>query len=119
VKTYTADQVERKQAKAVQFLRDVVGDDDKADEFEDMDLDEYAEHKGIEIVNSEKRSPKTMAGNGNGRTKQDLLDEIDDLQQENQSLQDQLDAISDIVNPPEEDEDEDDGDDGDDDQYPD
>ena len=32
-----------------------------------------------------------------GQTKQDLLDQIDELQQENQDLQDQLDAISDIV----------------------
>jgi hypothetical protein len=44
-----------------------------------------------------------MAGNrGNGRSKQDLLDEIDDLQQQNQDLQDQLDAIADIVSPEEE-----------------
>ena len=43
-------------------------------------------------------------GGGNGRTKQDLLDEIADLQAENQDLQDQLDAIADIVSPPEEEE---------------
>ena len=105
-KQLTADQVQAKKDRAVQFLRDVVGDDDKADAFDDMDLDEYAEHKRIEIVNRGKRS-LNMAGNGNGRTKQDLLDEIDDLQQENQALQDQLDAIADIVSPPDDEDDED------------
>jgi hypothetical protein len=94
-KRLTADQVQAKKDRAVQFLRDVVGDDDKADEFEDMDLDEYAERKRVQIVNKGERSRK-MA-NGNGRTKQDLLDEIDELQQENEALQEQLNAISDIV----------------------
>jgi hypothetical protein len=90
VKEYTAEQVQAKKGKAVQFLRDVMGDDDKADEFDDMDLDEYVEHKKIQIVN---RGVKTMAnGNSDPRTKQELLDEIDDLQT-------QLDAINDILNP--------------------
>jgi hypothetical protein len=51
--------------------------------------------------------------NGNGRTKQDLLDEISDLQAENQDLQDQLDAIVDIVAPPDEEDDDVDDDDQD------
>jgi hypothetical protein len=101
VKQYTADQVQAKKDKAVQFLRDVVGDDDKADEFDDMDVDEYAEHKKIQIVN---QGVKTMAnGNSDPRTKQELLDEIDDLQT-------QLDAIADILNPPDDDQDDDDQD---------
>jgi hypothetical protein len=56
-----------------------------------------------------------MANGGNGRTKQDLLDEIADLQAENQDLQDQLDAIADIVSPPEEEEEEEEENDDDDD----
>ena len=36
-KSLTADQVQAKKDKAVQFLRDVVGDDDKADQFEVLD----------------------------------------------------------------------------------
>ena len=39
----------------VQFLRDVKGDDDLADEFEGMDLGEYADHKGITIRQSRKK----------------------------------------------------------------
>jgi hypothetical protein len=56
-----------------------------------------------------------MANGGNGRTKQDLLDEIEDLRADNQDLQDQLDAIAHIVSPPEEEEEGDD--DGGDDAY--
>jgi hypothetical protein len=48
-KTYTPDQVAAKQDKAVRFLRDVVGDDDKADEIEDLSLDEYAERKKLHM----------------------------------------------------------------------
>ena len=106
-KQLTYDQVAAKNDKAVQFLSEVVGDDDKADDFDDMSVEEYADKKHIQIVNP--RSNSVMA-NGNGRTKQDLLDEIDDLTQKNQDLQDQLDAITDILNPP--DEGDDDSDDG-------
>jgi hypothetical protein len=112
-KQATYEQVERKKDKAVQFPRDVVGDDDKADDFDDMSVGGYAEHKHIQITNPRR---DTFMASGNGRTKQDLQDEIDDLTQENQDLQDQLGAITDILNPPEEDEDDHvDGDDVDDD----
>ena len=99
--------VAAKKDKAVRFLSDVVRDDDKADDFDHMSVEEYADKKHIQIVNP--RSDSVMA-NGNGRTKQDLLDEIDDLTQENQDLQDQLDAISDIIAGPDEGDEDDDGD---------
>jgi hypothetical protein len=67
--------VSAKQDKTVQFLREVVGDDDAADRFEDMSLNEYADHKGIAITN---RGEREMAnGNGDPGAKADLLDEID------------------------------------------
>jgi len=43
-----------------------------------------------------------MANGGNSRTKQDLLDEIDDLRAENEELQNALDAVYDIVAPSDE-----------------
>ena len=43
-----------------------------------------------------------MANGGNGRSRAELLDEIDQLQAENDDLQSQLDAIADIVTPPDE-----------------
>jgi hypothetical protein len=54
-KTKTAEQVEKMQAKAVKFLRDVVGDDEKAREIEGMSLQEYADKKKVQIENPKKR----------------------------------------------------------------
>ena len=50
-KSKTMEQVEKMQAKAVRFLRDVVGDEDKADEIEGMTPDEYADKKRVHLVN--------------------------------------------------------------------
>jgi hypothetical protein len=102
----TVDQVQAKKDKAVQFLRDVVHDDDKADDYEAMDLFDYADHKGITIANQGEM--KMPSGNGDPRTKAELLGEIDQLEQQNQDLADALAAIADIASP-------DDGDDNDDD----
>jgi hypothetical protein len=54
-KTYTPDQVAAKQDKAVRFLRDVVGNDDRADDIEDMSLSEYAEHKRIQMAQNRRQ----------------------------------------------------------------
>jgi hypothetical protein len=102
VKTLTREQLQDRKDKAVRFLRDVLGDPERASEIEDEDLESYADRRHIELINP--RRTESMANGGNGRTKQDLLDEIADLQAENQDLQDQLDAIADIVSPPEEEE---------------
>jgi hypothetical protein len=69
-------QVAQKKAKASQFLRDVVWDDDKAADFDYMSVEDYAEKKHIQIVNTGRSSLMT---NKNGRTKQDLLDQVDAL----------------------------------------
>ena len=51
VKTKTREQVERMQEKAVAFRRDVVKDNEKADEIEGLSLAEYAERKKITLAN--------------------------------------------------------------------
>jgi len=50
-KVLSREQVEKKQRKAVAFLRDVVGDDDLADEIYDLSVEEYAEKKRITLEN--------------------------------------------------------------------
>ena len=50
-------------------------------------------------------------GNWDPRTKAELLDEINQLQQENADVQDMLDAIQDVLSPPEDEGDEDEDDD--------
>jgi hypothetical protein len=92
------DAIERKQAKAVQFLRDVADDPDKADEFESMSPEEYAEHKGIEITaNPYQRT--IFCGEEAIMTKQEMEERITELEEENEDLQSRLDSISDIVQP--------------------
>ena len=108
----TFEQTETAQARAVAFAENVLEDSDLADELESLTPEEYADRKGMVITNPLKRRIPSVA-NGNGRTKQDLLDEIDELQQENADLQDQLDAVADIVAPPDDTGDDDDDDDSD------
>jgi hypothetical protein len=98
----TRDEVERMQAKAVRFLRDVTDDPDKADEFEDMSTDEYAEHKAVNIVEGNPALVPLHLGRRPDVTKQDMEDRIAELEEENEDLQSRLDSISDIVQPAEE-----------------
>jgi len=56
------EQAEKRQAKAVSFLRDVADDPDKADEIEELSVDEYAQRKGFELTKNptKKRKGVTM-----------------------------------------------------------
>jgi hypothetical protein len=69
----TYDEVRKRQEKAVRFLRDVVGDDDRADEVEDESVEDYADRKHLVLKNPQRRTID-MA---NGDTKADLQDAID------------------------------------------
>jgi hypothetical protein len=95
----TRDEVERMQAKAVRFLRDVADDPDKADEFEDMSTDEYAEHKAVNIVEGNPALVTLQLGRRPDVTKQEMEDRITELEEENEDLQSRLDSIVDIVQP--------------------
>jgi hypothetical protein len=107
MKSMAREQLQSRKDKAARFVRDVLGDSERADEIEDEDLEDYAELRRIQLTNSERTS---MANVADSRTKADLLDEIDQLEQENADLQDQLDAIADIVVPPADEDDEQNGD---------
>lgn len=87
----TRDQVERMRLKAVQFLEDVAKDPARADEFEAMSTEDYADHKGIRIINP---GGKRMA-----KTKADLERELRELREENEVLQEQISAVTEIVAP--------------------
>jgi hypothetical protein len=60
-KEKTREQVEGMQAKAVRFLRDVVKDDDKADEIEGLSTAEYAERKRIQLTNPKAKGKRQKA----------------------------------------------------------
>lgn len=110
------------QAKAVRFLRDVVGDPDKADEIEDLSPEEYAERKGVEIVEENPRRHHRLGPTRAAMTKSQLEERVAELEEQNEDLQSRLDSIIDIVQPEaadadddDEDEDDEDWDDADDD----
>ena len=91
MKTLTRKQLDARKAQAVRFVRDVLGDDDKADDIEDESLEDYAEHRHIKITN-----PKGVTHMA-APTRQELLDRIEELETENEDLQSRLDEISDII----------------------
>jgi hypothetical protein len=111
-KTASYAEVEKKKNKAEQFLRDVKGDDDRADDYGEMSVEDYAAKKHIEIVNNGRSNNRMANIDPQSMSKSELLDYVSDLEQENSDLQDSLDTIADIVAGPVED---DDGDDSDDD----
>ncbi|HXX99406.1 MAG TPA: hypothetical protein VEI54_00705 [Candidatus Limnocylindrales bacterium] len=57
-KTWTYEQAESRRDKAERFTRDVLDDPDRADEIADMTPQEYAEERGVELV--EKQQGENM-----------------------------------------------------------
>lgn len=103
----TLDQVEKMRQKAVRFLRDVLGDDERAREYERMSPKDYAKHKHVEIAANPTRS--RMAAKSRP-TRTELEERIQELEDENTDLNDKLDSIVDLASG-EEEEEEDEGDD--------
>ena len=110
MKHLTREQAQARKDAAVRFVDNVLDDPERSDEIEDESLEDYAERRKIQLINPRR---STAMSNADPRTKDELLDEIDQLQQENQDLQDQLDAIADIVSPQEEEDEDQDDDDSD------
>jgi len=54
-----------------------IGQPDRAAEFEDMTVSEYAEGKGLRLANPRRRRSNMANGNGTTTTKADLQDQID------------------------------------------
>lgn len=105
MKTLTRERPERRKAQAVRFTRDVLGDDDRADEIEDESLQDYADRRRIQLANP--RGVRTMAI----KTRRELLDRIEELEGENEELQSKLDEVADLVAPDEDDDSDDSGED--------
>jgi hypothetical protein len=74
-KQVTREQAERKRTQAAAFM-DRIGQPDRAQEFDDMSTDEYAEQRGLRLSNPE-RKRRQMAARSSGPTKDDLQDTID------------------------------------------
>lgn len=91
-KVMTTQQAEVSKAKGVNFLRNVIGDDDHADDLEDESLSEWAERKGVRIIENPKRKgAKIMA------TKQQLEDRVAELEAELDEYTDRENRILDAL----------------------
>jgi hypothetical protein len=104
VKALTRDQIASRKEKAERFVRNVLGDEDRAAEIADESVEDYAERRKFEIINPQRRN-RTMAKKNATPTRQDLLDRVAELEEENRDLADQLDAIAEIVSPGDDDSD--------------
>ena len=95
--------------RAVLFTRNVLGDEDRADEIEDASLDDWLEETGRRITkpNPQPRSKQKMPA----KTRQDLIEENKILQSENETLNERLNQIFDLAAESDDDEEEDDDDD--------
>jgi hypothetical protein len=69
----TREQAERKKQQAAAFM-ERIGEDDRADEFDEMSVDEYAEHRGLKIANPRRKARKT-----NMATKSELQEMVDNV----------------------------------------
>jgi hypothetical protein len=73
----TREQAARKKAQAATFMGRI-GETDRAQEFDSMSVDDYAERRGLRLSNPASRERKIMAS-VNTVTKSDLQDVIDEV----------------------------------------
>lgn len=120
VKTLTRDQLQRRKQKAERFVRDVLEDDERAEEIANESLEDYADRRKIRIANPDGGNmPVRTLKNGGRRpvahpqtatvqpaTPQNpheallLRQQIDELERENETLQDRLDKVADLASAP-------------------
>jgi hypothetical protein len=72
-KQVTREQAELKKQQAA-TLMERIGEDDRADEFDSMSVDEYAEHRGLQIANPRRPERKTTMA-----TKSELQEQLDNI----------------------------------------
>ena len=95
----TREQLQRRKEKATRFVRDVLGDPERAEEIAAESLESYAQRRKIQISNPKRRF--TMAAR---KTIEDyreenagLKDELADAQDTIEALEEQLGEIADIA----------------------
>lgn len=75
-KEITREQADRKRTQAASFM-ERIGQPDRAEEFERMSTDEYAEHKGLRLSNPQSRRRRITMPSDATVTKADLEDQLD------------------------------------------
>jgi hypothetical protein len=75
-KEVTREQAERKKAQAAEFM-ERLGEPERAEEFDDMTVDEYADHRGLRLTNPKRIQRSRTMANGTTTSKAVLQDQID------------------------------------------
>lgn len=96
MKKLTREQVESRKRQAVRFVRDVVGDPDRADEIADESLEDYAARRKIQISNPS-RKERIMAKRKSAPSYNDLVDRINELEGELEDVEEERDALAEQV----------------------
>lgn len=96
----TWDQIEAMRQKAIRFLRDVVQDEEKAQEFEGLSTREYAERKGVQVAENPSCQTKTiertyrqMAKRRAEPTRAELEDRVAELEEQVEDLEGELEEV--------------------------
>ena len=90
IKTY--EQVATAKERAEAFERNVLGDEDRAEDFADMDVEDYADLRGIEITeNPNKRRP--IMTKSNVQLRRELREANERIAELEQEKADVLDAL--------------------------
>src|SRR5262245_29817784 len=100
MKALTRNQVTTRKEQAERFVRDVLGDDERAEEIAEESVDDYAERRRFRITNPHRRRKPHMP------SKQEMQERIRELEAENEELTDKLDSIAELVSPEDEEEEE-------------
>ncbi|MFN0112991.1 MAG: hypothetical protein ACKVZH_29375 [Blastocatellia bacterium] len=89
-KEMTLRQAETSRSRGIRFVRDVLEDDDRADELDDESLDDWADRKSVTIV----ENPKTLKPKTKEKlymlTKQQLEDRVAELEEREARILDAL-----------------------------
>jgi hypothetical protein len=97
-KDRTQDQVAASQAKAVSFLKNVVGDASKAAEIESLSVAKYGQRKGFVITNPARRRFGIMSsGTYSSMSKLELISELDAADARIGELEDFLEGAADLL----------------------
>lgn len=76
-KTLTREQLERRKEKAERFVRDVLGDSERADEIADESLEDYADRRKIQLADNPRGGHMTVRASNPRQKKPAVRTETD------------------------------------------
>ena len=92
----THSQAESKQRAAVAMLQRF-GNDEDAERFEAMSPEDYAKHRGAELISNPNRKERVMAKRKTAPSYNDLVDRVNELEAELEQTEEERDALAEQV----------------------